>query len=119
MTSSFLYNQINRLLIGQGKVFIFNRYEVNQFGKTTDVVKDTHDILGVFHQSTMYIKKNTSTGAETKGKPQPMIITLKEQADNLMEKDIVIINNKKYIVVSLEDVGNFGVVTDISLEVFA
>lgn len=112
----FLENKLRRQLAMNGRKFDFQQIGEDQYHQKNQIVRQ-YTIDGIFHESTSYIKSADKEGSRLTSKPQPMILTLKSEADKVSKDDILLLNDVKYIVVAKHDVNNLNIACDISLEV--
>lgn len=116
INSQFLKNKIDRQIKLNGQTFVFKRYDEDEYHQVSEDLLFEYSFDGIFHTSNSYIQQNTEAGAKTFSKPQPMILTLYEFGKDVKTNDEVEINNNKYRVNTINDVNNFGVAIEISLE---
>ena len=57
-----------------------------------------------------------SDGTETHSKGQPMLLTEHKKALNIKKNDFVFINEKMYKVIDKNNIQEYNILTDISLE---
>lgn len=114
--SLFLKNKIQRQLQLNGQDLIFIRYGIDEYKQVSDEVKESVVIRGLFHTTNSYIKNVDTEGARLVSKPQPMILALYEDGNKVQKDDEVEMQGHKYKVTALNDVNNFGIAIDISLE---
>jgi hypothetical protein len=114
--SLFLKNKIKRQIFLNGSEFAFTRYKVDKFHQVTNEVEEVIVINGLYHTTNNYIKENISDASRIVTKQQPLILTLYDEGEKIKISDIVKINGADYKVVNKNDVNNFGVAFDISLE---
>lgn len=111
----FLKNKIARQLITNGKMYSFNHYVENEYKELE--FDSIIELNGLYHEKNSFEVKNTVDGAITHSKKSPMILCLKEDAEDISTGDSVIISDVEYKVVSKNNIQNFDVAYDISLEV--
>lgn len=115
--ATFEKAKLRRILEREGVPFIFRREKVNKFKEPSDKTEIVVELKGVYHESTGYVKTETSDGGIVRKKPQPMILTEWEKAAALQVDDFTVIDGKRYSVTGVKDVKKLGVYGDISLEV--
>lgn len=116
LNKTFLKNKIDRQIKLNGQGFEFKRYEEDEFHQISDEPTLSIELDGIFHTSNSYINQNTADGGKTFSKQQPMILTLYESGRDIKTNDMVIIEGKRYKVIRTNDINDFGVAIDISLE---
>ena len=112
----FLKSKITRQIQYNGSAYTFAKHIVDKFGQVSDEVGEEVTVNGIFHTVNSYIKNTDSEGARLISKPQPRVLILAEDGSKIGKDDIVVVNGNKYKVTGKEDVGNFGVAFDMSLE---
>lgn len=112
----FLANKIKRSIKIEGRSFTFIRYGLDEYKQRSNVPEESIEVQGIYHTTNTYVKENNLEGARTKSKLQPMILMLYEDGVKLQRDDVVQIQENTYKVVALNDVNNFGVAYDVSLE---
>jgi len=108
--------KVQREIKINGDTFDVSRETFDEYGEPTDVTKFFY-IQGLFHYSTGYMKRTTQDGTDTHQKKQPMLM-VDYIALQLSEIPIEIGDkiNTRYKVISIDDIGGYGIVADITLE---
>jgi hypothetical protein len=141
MNKAFEEHKLRRALDRSGKTFEFFRAEKNEFGEPVAVQTERHggkhkrhpatarSLRGIFHEINYYVRLNTGGTAlgdttqvrQTPGRPikQPMILCWYESVAeaNLQAGDYTIINGKRFNVTGVQNVQEWNIIADISLEV--
>ncbi len=112
---SFEANKIARLIRVQGASYTFKRDVLNKFKEPTGKTLDTC-IDGVFHEQIQHITVTGTDAATVRQKMSSYILALYADAKNLQQGDYVYIDNRKYLVNGLNNISNWDVAVDISLE---
>lgn len=112
----FLKSKITRQIQYNGSVYTFAKHIIDKFGQVSDEIGEEVTVNGIFHTVNSYIKNTDSEGARLISKPQPRMLMLVEDGSKIGKDDVVVINGNKYKVTGKEDVSNFGVAFDVSLE---
>lgn len=118
----FFRNKIKRQVDWNGQKMIFKRYAKNKYNELTDDVELEIEITGVFHEGGGYggmlnIELYERDGSRSISKMKPMILCMYEEAKDIIIDDVVQIGNNNYRVVEKNDIKNFNVAFEISLEV--
>lgn len=116
LNKTFLRNKVDRQIKINGQEFEFTRYEEDEFHQVSDEPSAIATLEGIFHTSNSYISQNTADGSKTFAKPTPMILTLYEQGNMIKTNDMVIIEGNNYKVIKTNNINDFNVAIDISLE---
>ena len=70
----------------------------------------------MFHVSKGYVTQNIQDGTKTHRKGQPMLMVAHENTGEIQTDDFFIINGNRYKVVEKNNIQEYNIVTDISLE---
>ena len=112
---SFEANKIARLIKVQGASYVFKRDILNNFKEPTGETLDTC-INGVFHEQIQHITVTGTDAATVRQKMSSYILALYADAKDLQQGDYVYIDHRKYLVNGLNNISNWDVAIDISLE---
>lgn len=112
----FLKNKIKRQIALNGNTFQFVKYGIDEFNQVSEDKKEEVQIKGIFHTTNSYIKNTDADSARLISKPQSMILCLYEDGVKINKDDKVEMQNNTYKVTGINDVNNFGVAFEISLE---
>jgi hypothetical protein len=114
----FQLNSLKRAIVENGRPFPFIREGKNEFKEQNGVPEEVATIKGIFHMATGgYVQTTGSEGTVMRSKKQPMVMCLWTDVAPLQQGDYVNINNHKYSIADIADIGLLGIVADISLEV--
>lgn len=116
MNKEFELRKIAKEIKRNGSLYSFNRMELNKYKEPTDVVKSVIELKGLYHETRSYINISTTEGANIISKPQPLIMCVYEAAKDLEQGDIVVIGNNTYTVNAINNLQNYNIIIDISLE---
>lgn len=108
---------IEREIIRNGSTYIVKRNKVDKYGEPTQEVEEVTTLRGLFHISKGFVTKNTSDGSQTKTKGQPMILALLEECATIQNGDFVVINSNTYKITDINNIEEYNIIADISLEV--
>lgn len=115
---AFELHKVLREIKIHGEQYIIYRDKLDEYGEPVKGEKEqVTEAIGLFHIVKGYITKNVKDGTTTHSKGYPRILVEHTDAENIMNGDYTIINEKKYIVVDKNDIQNYNIVSDISLEV--
>ena len=98
-----------------GKPFRFYRSKKDDYGEPSEDIKNIN-IKGVFHVGSIYVTQNTNDGSKSRSKPQPQILALFEDSIGIANGDILKYRGNTFKVIELQDLNNWGIALDISLE---
>ena len=108
---------VEREITKNGSTYTVKRNKVNKYGEPTQEVEEVTTLRGLFHISKGFIIKNTSDGSQTKTKGQPMILALWEECETIQNGDFVVINGNTYKITDKNNIEEYNIIADISLEV--
>ena len=111
-------HKVVREINTHGDIYTFYRKKKDKYGEDTKENETfaNNVINGLFHLSKGYSTKSVSDGTETHSKGQPMLLAEHKKALNIKKNDIVFINEKMYKVVDKNNIQEYNILTDISLE---
>lgn len=93
------------------------RKKTDKYGEPTkEEPEQVATFRGLFHISKGYITKNVAEGTKTHSKGQPMLLVAYDETENIQSEDFLIINGNPYKVVEKNNIQEYNIVTNISLE---
>lgn len=121
INTKFEAYKLRRELKKVGREYEFKRVGLNKFrepeGEPTSVCK----LIGLYHDYTTSgsgaIVLSSSDAVQIRSKKIPMILCLYEDAKTLKLDDFIEMNSKKYKVIGVVNIQEWGIIADISLEV--
>ncbi len=108
---------VEREIVRNGSTYTVKRNKVDKYGEPTQEVEEVTTLRGLFHISKGFITKNTSDGSQTKTKGQPMFLALWEECKTIQNGDFVVINGNTYKITDKNNLEEYNIIADISLEV--
>lgn len=126
--NGFTVARLKRFLNTGGQPFTFIEWGKNEFNEPNDTVKSSQTILGVLHKSSSNSMMNSSipsesAGSKTRSSPQVSIITSWESlvtgfsgGKELSPGMGIEIDSVMYKIVKTDNLNNWGIVAEISLE---
>lgn len=106
-------NEIKR----HGTSYNFYRDIKDEYNEPTEQPAEfVATVCGLFHVSKGFITLNISDSGNVRTKGQPMMMVEYENQTNIRKGDFVIINGNKYKVVDKNNIQEYNIVIDISLE---
>lgn len=119
MNRNFARELIARNISTNGEEFTFVRNGRNRHGEPDGTTTTVVTVKGLFHQSRGYITKDVSDGTVSREKPQPRIMCLADtDVKKVQHGDTLEYLGRKYTVTGVDNVNEYGIACDISLEVF-
>lgn len=89
-----------------------SRSGVNDFGEPTEHAV-IQECKGLFHYGNEHLSVTLTDGGSVQTKKVPFVMLIRTQ--HLKLDDIVKINNHTYKITGINDIGNLGVIDDVSL----
>ena len=108
---------VEREISRNGSTYTVKRNKVDKYGEPTQEVEEVTTLRGLFHISKGFVTKNTSDGSQTKTKAQPVILPLWEECETIQNGDFVVINGNIYKITDKNNIEEYNIIADISLEV--
>ncbi len=100
-----------------GTEYTFFRKKADNYGEPTkEEPEQIANVKGLFHVSKGYITQSIQDGTKTHSKGQPMLMVAHENIGEIKTEDFFVINKNKYKVVEKNNIQEYNIVTDISLE---
>lgn len=109
--------KVKREINMHGSEYVVQRYETDSRGESTNIRQDVKSIRGLFHIVKGYIRETRSDAVHIHSKGQPKLLVLWEDIEDIKQDDIIIINQKEYKVIEVNNIEEYNIVCDISLEV--
>lgn len=108
---------VEREITRNGSIYTVKRNKVDKYGEPTQEVEEVTTLRGLFHISKSFVTQNTSDGSQTKTKGQPMVLALWEECETIQNGDFVVINSNTYKITDINNIEEYNIIADISLEV--
>lgn len=108
---------VEREIVRNGSTYTVKRNKVDKYGEPTQEVEEVTTLRGLFHISKGFTTKNTFDGSQTKTKGQPMFLALWEECKTIQNGDFVVINGNTYKITDKNNIEEYNIIADISLEV--
>lgn len=111
-------HKIEREIRVHGKEYTFLRKKTDEYGEPTDEEPEQVAVVcGLFHITKGYVSKSVQDATITHSKGQPMLLVCYSDADDILPGDYFIENGNTYKVVGKNNVQEYSIVADFSLEV--
>lgn len=108
--------KIEREIRTHGEMFSFYRYKKNEYEEDTEEKEVVCDAPGLFHQTKAYVSRNVSDANVTETKAQPMILFIFDDVLKVSPGDMIDFSERTYTVSGKNDINQYGVLCDVSLE---
>lgn len=111
--------KIKRELKKSGIKYEFKRFKENEFGEPEGDPVTVGSLVGLYHETNEQIRVTTGDTTQVRTKKVPMILCEYSDAATLALKigDTMQTAKRKFKVVGVKDVQEWGIIADISLEV--
>lgn len=110
-------HKVKREIWIHGSVYEFRRDELNEYEEPTGESEKVAEIKGLFHQTKGYVSRKVSDATTTQAKGQPMLMITYEDSKDIQMNDKVDISGCVYQVTGKNNINNYDIVCDVSLEV--
>ena len=129
LNTRFELYKLHRELKRNGRIYRFIRYGVNEFGERDpddEKCMSVFDIRCLYHETNGYVSITVNDNTTYRAVKQPMLLCdMRELCNHVPEVGdfTVVVNNltgdgKAYLFSGVTDIGDLGLIADISLEVF-
>lgn len=99
-----------------GTEYMFFRKSVDDYGEDKEETKQIAEIKGLFHVTKGYVTRSVQDGTETHSKGQPILMIAYEDVGSIQMGDFIVVNGNTYKVVEKNNIQEYNIVIDISLE---
>ena len=115
MMKNELY-KVQREIKMHGDTFSFYRETLDDYGESTGHETFVKMVSGLFHTSKGYISQSILDATDIHTKGQPKLLTTYEEQEEIQNGDYFVLNNNKYKVIEKNNIQEYNIVCDISLE---
>ena len=109
-------HKITRDINQYGENYVFWRDDVDKYGEPTGTTRNIADVKGIFHTERSYVSKNASDATTTHATGTPMILARYDDAKDIKLADWLTINGKTFKVVDVNNIMEYNIVVNISLD---
>ena len=109
-------HKITREINQYGENYVFWRDDVDKYGEPTGTTRNIADVKGIFHTERSYVSKNASDATTTHATGTPMILARYDDAKDINLADWLTINGKTFKVVDVNNIMEYNIVVNISLD---
>jgi hypothetical protein len=117
MNFAFELQKLKREIQTHGKQYRYYRDDIDEDGEPTGEEQIVAESCGLFHIEKSYITRTKSDGTNTRVKGNPKILVLWEETNGLKCGDKIKINDKTYVITDINNIQEYNIVCDLSLEV--
>lgn len=109
--------RVEREILTHGEEYEVYKEEYNSVGEPTGRIKKLLSFRGLFHVSEGYHLQTVSDATVTHAKGNSMILCMWEDIEDVKREYFLYKNKKKYVITDINDIGGYGRIADLSLEV--
>ena len=109
-------NKVKREIKTHGRSYVVKRTVLNNYGEDTDKQDEITEIQGLFHTEKGYVTKSISDGSKTHSKGQSKLMVAYDDSVLIKNGDMIQINENTYKVIEKNNIQEFNIVCDISME---
>ena len=108
--------KVKREIQIHGSTYTICRNKKDEYGEATSESEEICAVSGLFHISKGYITKTISDGTRTHTKGQPQLLLEYSESSKIENDDYIMINNQKYNITEKNNIQEYNIIVDISLE---
>lgn len=109
-------HKVQREIRTHGTKYNVYRKRLDEYGEDTGQFDMIVVVDGLFHITKGYVIENIREGTRIHSKGQPMLLCLYHGTKDIQNGDFLEINKNKYKVVEKNNIQEYNIITDISLE---
>lgn len=109
-------HKVKREIQIHGDEYTVYKQKTDSYGETTSDIEEIQKVSGLFHITKGYTTQTISDGTRIKAKAQPMLMICMEDSEQIKNGMFVIINNNRYNIVDKNNIQEYNIVVDLSLE---
>ncbi len=109
-------HKVKREIQIHGDKYTVYKQKTDRYGETTSDIEEIQKVSGLFHITKGYTAQTISDGTKIKAKAQPMLMVCMEDSEQIENGMFVIINNNRYNIVDKNNIQEYNMVVDLSLE---
>lgn len=109
-------HKVKREIQIHGDKYTVYKQKTDRYGETTSDIEEIQKVSGLFHITKGYTAQTISDGTKIKAKAQPMLMVCMEDSEQIENGMFVIINNSRYNIVDKNNIQEYNMVVDLSLE---
>lgn len=99
-----------------GEEYTVYKQKTDKYGETTSDIEEIQKVSGLFHITKGYTTQTVSDGTKVRAKSQPMLMICIEDSEQIENGMFVIINDNRYNIVDKNNIQEYNMVVDLSLE---
>lgn len=111
-------HRVEQQIAWRGQLFSVLRPKMNEFNEKSDEMEEVAQIKGIFHNgSANHVSIVVGDDGQVQEKETPYILTTWLIGRKLRKDDRITINNMKYKIVGINNINEYNIISDVSLEV--
>lgn len=111
-------HRVEQQIAWRGQLFSVLRPKLNEFNEKSNKLEKVAEIKGIFHNgSANHIVVVISNNGQVQEKNTPYILTTYFNGCKVKKDDVITINDINYKVVGVNNINEYNIISDISLEV--
>lgn len=108
--------KVKREIQMYGEEYTVYKQKTDKYGETTSDIEEIQKVSGLFHITKGYTTQTISDGTKVRAKSQPMLMICMEGSEQIENGMFVIINDNRYNIVDKNNIQEYNMVVDLSLE---
>lgn len=108
--------KVKREIQMHGEEYTVYKQKTYKYGETTSDIEEIQKVSGLFHITKGYTTQTISDGTKVRAKSQPMLMICMEGSEQIENGMFVIINDNRYNIVDKNNIQEYNMVVDLSLE---
>lgn len=109
-------HKVKREIQIHGDEYTVYKQKTDSYGETTSDIEEIQKVSGLFHITKGYTTQTISDGTKVRAKSQPMLMICIEGSEQIENGMFVMINDNKYNIVDKNNIQEYNMVVDLSLE---
>lgn len=110
-------HKVKREINIHGVKCVFSRTVKDEYGEDTKEKEEIAVIKGIFHIVKTYVRNVSGESATVRSKGEPMFLVSYEEQKDIEQGDFFVLNDKTYRVTGRNNIQEYSIITDLSLEV--
>lgn len=108
--------KVKREIQMHGEEYTVYKQKTDKYGEITSDIEEIQKVSGLFHITKGYTAQTVSDGTKVRAKSQPMLMVCMEGSEQIENGMFVMINDNRYNIVDKNNIQEYNMVVDLSLE---
>lgn len=108
--------KVKREIQLHGEEYTVYKQKTDKYRETTSDIEEIQKVSGLFHITKGYTTQTISDGTKIRAKSQPMLMVCMEGSEQIENGMFVVINENRYNIVDKNNIQEYNMVVDLSLE---